>query len=137
MPIIFPPTGPGSTIDVETLWQRRQTEAFIAADPRTFTLYRYPRVSNGRGGYTEGARVDIFEQVFRLIPANAEGLRTERTLPDGRVVLPEWVLLGEWNCEMRRGDRFVLPDEGVCEIIYVQEKRTYQTKGEVILRGQG
>lgn len=114
---------------------RRNTEAFIDADPREITLMRAASVPTGTGGARPGVAAPLATQTLRLIP-QAESTSTERRLPDGSVVIPTWVLLGMHTANMQRGDTFTLPD-GVTTgvVVYVHEKRDYEVKGEVIARG--
>lgn len=113
---------------------RANTKRFIDEDPRSIVLMRAPRAATGTGGTRRGAAVARPVQTLRLIP-QAETTSTERRLPDGVVVSPTWVLLGEHTADMQRGDEFTLPDGSQGEVVYVHEKKTYQVKGEVVSRG--
>lgn len=137
MTILFPPPpappSPQPTAEVRAL--RSQTREFILADMRLLSLWRTTFRPNGAGGYVPDELIGIYEQEMRLIPTNSLSVTRERV--DGTVVTPSWVLLGEYNAEMRQGDMFFMPDGQVAEILTVEEKQTYQTKGEVILHGAG
>lgn len=137
MTILFPPPpvppSPQPTAEVRAL--RSQTREFILADMRLVSLWRTTFRPNGTGGYVPDELIGIYEQEMRLIPTNSLSITRERV--DGTVVTPTWVLLGEYNAEMRQGDMFFMPDGQVAEILTVEEKQTYQTKGEVILHGAG
>lgn len=137
MTILFPPAPPPPDPQptVEVLALRRQTRQFIQTDMRLISLWRYEYVPNGAGGFLPGNLIGIFEQEMRLIPFGSIGSSRERT--EGTVVTPSWILMAEYNAEMRPGDRFFMPDNQVAEIVTVEEKRLYQTKGEVVLHGQG
>lgn len=114
---------------------RVNTREFIRADPREVVLVRTPLMPTGTGGSTPGTPVPLPSQTLRLLP-QAESTSTERRLPDGSVVVPTWVLLGEHTADVKRGDVFDLPnDGGVGEVVYVHEKKAYEVKGEVIARG--
>lgn len=113
---------------------RANTKAFIAADPRSIVLIRSDPVPNGSGGTTPGPAVPQPAQTLRLLPVDS-AVATERRLADGSVLKPSWTLLGEHTANMKRGDTFTLPDGTTGEIAYVQEKQTYQRKGEVVARG--
>jgi hypothetical protein len=136
MTILFPPAPapPSAQPTTEVVMLRRQTREFIKADMRLISLWRTEYKGNGTGGYVVDTLLDIFEQEMRLIPFSSLGM--ERARVDGTVVTPSWVLLGEYNSEMREGDRFFMPDGQVAEIVLVEEKRLYQTKGEVVLHGR-
>lgn len=113
---------------------RRNTAAFIAADSREIVLTRTPRVPNGTGGTKAGVPAPLAPQTLRVLPQDASS-STERRLPDGTVVVPTWVLLGEYTADIKRQDTFSLPDGTTGEVVYVHEKRAYQVKGEVVARG--
>lgn len=119
---------------VELRVLRRNTTAFIAADDRQVTLSRKATATTGTGGSRPGAAVPVPTQTLRLLPQDASS-STERSLPDGRVVKPSWVLLGDYTADLRRGDTFLLPDGTTGEVVYVHEKRDYEVKGEVIASG--
>lgn len=89
---------------------------------------------NGAGGFLPSNVVGVYEQEMRLIPFSSLGVTRERV--DGTVVTPTWVLLGEYNALMEPGYLFFMPDGQVAEVLLVEEKRLYQTKGEVILHGR-
>lgn len=115
---------------------RANTKAFIAADPRVVSLVRLTRIPNGTGGTKPGPPVDppVPPQTLRLLPQDAS-VSTERRLPDGSVVVPTWVLLGEHTADIAREDTFPLPDGTTGVVVYVHEKKAYQVKGEVVARG--
>lgn len=113
---------------------RKNTREFILADDRQITLTRTPQVDTGTGGSRPGAPAPLATQTLRLLPQDL-ATSTERRLPDGSVVKPAWVLLGEHTADMKRGDTFPLPDGTTGEVVYVHEKKDYQVKGEVVTRG--
>lgn len=119
---------------LELAVHRANTKAFIDADPRSIVLVRSVPVPNGSGGSLPGVPAPQPAQTMRLMPVDAT-VATERRLEDGSVLKPSWTLLGEHTADMKRGDTFSLPDGTTGEIAYVQEKRTYQVKGEVVSRG--
>lgn len=125
MPIPAGPTG----VSVEIKVQRELTHAFIIADPRIVVLERSARVPDGAGGYRTPPPIPVTGQVMRLIPLG-DGAPERHTL-DGRIVEPTYKLLGEFDADMLRGDKFTL--SGVrYEVVFVSENTAYETKGEVI-----
>ena len=112
---------------------RANTKAFIEADKKTVVLLRSTRTPNGQGGFTISAPASRPAQTMRLIPTS--GNRSiERATIEGRSVTPDFILLGEWNCDMQRFDEFV--DQGMrYQVVWVEEKRSYETKGEVVYIG--
>lgn len=112
--------------------QRQLTKAFIDAEPDSVVLQPFDKESNGSGGYRIVPASPRDPQVMRLIPISTTAF--ERLTLDGKTVAPQFVLQGEWDCEMQRGDRFEL-DGKRYEIVHLQEKQEYQKKGETILLG--
>ena len=113
--------------------QKALTDAFIAADSVQITLIPAEFVSNGSGGRKRNDLLPRLPQSMRIIPQDANA--AERETLDGSVVQPNYMLLGVWNAAMTRGDRFTNGGTRY-EVVYVHEKRDYQTKGEVITRGE-
>ena len=117
---------------VELRLQRAQTHAFIKADAREVTLRRSLREPDGAGGFIDGDPVDLPPQCLRLMPRQ-DGA-TPRPTADGEMVEPGYTLLGRHDADMRRWDTFVL--DGVrYEVVFVNENRQYEVKGEVAYRG--
>jgi hypothetical protein len=113
---------------------REQTAEFIVADSKWITLIRPTRTPNGSGGYTETDVPFVFPQLFRLIPQHGN-LSPIRTTLDGEAAQPDYVLLGEFDTVMARGDHFV--DQGRRYVIlFVHEKSSYEKKGEVKYLGE-
>jgi len=136
MTIYFPPPPPTPpsqpTYEVRAL--RRQTRDFIKADMRLVSFWFKEFAPNGAGGFLPANVVEVYEQEMRLIPFSSLGVTRERV--DGTVVTPSWVLMGEYNALMEPGYMFFMPDGQIAEVLLVEEKRLYQTKGEVILHGR-
>lgn len=116
----------------ELRFQRSATRAFILADVELIQLVPTRRTDNGSGGFTTTSALPVAPQEFRLIPVT--NFTKERSTLDGVSVVPNFILLGEWNCSMKRHDRFTLNGKRY-EVVHVQEKRQYETKGETILLG--
>lgn len=111
--------------EAEARVQRKITSAFIATDAATVNLVPIRRQDNGAGGWTRSFGTPRVPQVMRMIPTNFEG---EQETLDGKRVSPTHVLMGEYNAEMERGDRFLFKGS-MYEVTYVQEKQDYQVKG--------
>lgn len=112
--------------------QRRLTKAFIDESPESVVLQGFDKESNGSGGFRLTPQPPRDPQVMRLIPISTTAF--ERLTLDGAAVTPQFVLMGEFNCEMQRGDKFEL-DGKRYEIVHIQEKHEYQKKGETVLLG--
>lgn len=113
---------------------RANTRAFIDADVKTIVLLRSARTPNGQGGYETGLPVPRPPQALRLIPQHGT-MSPERTTLEGTSVVPDFVLLGMHDDDIARWDEF--EDQGKrYQVVWVKEKRTYETKGEVVYLGE-
>lgn len=113
----------------EAAAQRLLTEQFIRADAENVVLTPRTRTGDGAGGFRTVASAPLPSQVGRLIPTKETSV--ERPTLDGRLVLPEFVLLLNYGGTMSRGARFSLNGRDF-EVVYVHENTEYQVKGEVI-----
>jgi hypothetical protein len=111
---------------------RRQTEQFIAVFPQEIVLTRSDMVSDGAGG-VKATLVPLPAQTFRQItqPTNTTVFR--RTI-DGEEVQPDFVLLGEYDVDVKSGDWY-MKDGAKHEVVYVRDDRRYETWAEVKYRG--
>lgn len=118
--------------NVETEMQRKQTKAYIAADPTTVILNRAETVPNGAGGFTHGAPSARSPQVCKFIAPSDTA--TERQMLDGQMVQVDWVLLFEYDADVKRGDWFF--QDGIkYEVVTVRHTGRYEVKAEVTNRG--
>lgn len=113
---------------------RKQTKQYINFNPKTVTLTRPDKASDGAGG-TLPAATPLPPQVVRIIQQR-EGSGTERRNSDGEVVRPSLVLLAEWNADVKEDDFFDW--NGMrAEVVYVQKLETgggtYELSCEVAL----
>lgn len=116
----------------ELTMQRRMTDAFIKADPQELVLTRQTRVSNGSGGFTLGAPTPLPSQTWKVVPQNRQ--LEERETIDGVMVRPDFVLIGYHDADVQRGDWFMWNAHRY-DVVYVNEKRDYETRGELVYRG--
>lgn len=118
-------------MSTETDMQRVQTKAFIDADPADIILSRAELVSNGAGGTRLGAPSSIPSQTVRIIPT---GPGTERELVDGQTVQVDYVVMGEYDFDVLRGDWFY--KDGIkYEVVSFANTGHYEVKAEVTNRG--
>lgn len=105
MTIIIPedPQVPDST---ELDFMRINTKAFIDADPISLQLKHRQKMRTDAGGYTSSYVNAVGTDIFRLI-AQVD-VMTEIQTPDGMQLIPTYVLLGTYDCDMRRWDKFTL-----------------------------
>lgn len=115
----------------ELLVHRANTVAFIAADSFTCTLNRRTRVPDGAGGHTFTA-TPLAPQIMRLIPLG-DGA-PERMTEDGKSVRPTYMLMGAYGCDMQREDTFA-KDGRQYRIVFINDNRQYEVKGEVVYVG--
>jgi hypothetical protein len=113
--------------------QRMITHSFILADANLITLYRSSTTSDGAGGTVHNPPTPLPPQTMRLIPLS-DGA-DERLTADGKMVRPTYMLQGDYNADLQRGDTFTT-EQGRYEVVFVNENRQYQVKGEVVYRGQ-
>lgn len=112
--------------------QRQLTLAFIAADSRSIVLSRSTITANNSGGYKRGTPVPLAAQTMRLIPSQDGSI--ERLTADGVAVSPSYMLMGRWDADLQRWDRFML-DGTEYEVVFVNQNTQYETKGEVAYLG--
>lgn len=113
--------------------QRSMTTWFIRADQQSVTLERTEWIDDGAGGTYKGGVTPLAAQVMRLIPLRDVG-SVQRMTANGQSVEPTYALLGQWDADMERWDTFTIAGS-VYEVVFVQENRQYETKGEVFYRG--
>lgn len=109
--------------------QRRLTTSFIAADSMIVVLMRSVPGPDGEGGTVLGAPSPLPAQVMRLIPLQ-DGA-AELMTADGVQISPTYMLMGAWDADMRRGDRFTAGGAHY-EVASINQNRQYETKGEVV-----
>lgn len=119
--------------EVELEAQRRQTDAFIKADHVDVILWRQEKVPNGSGGFVLSPAQPLPPQQFHLVPQNRQ-LEERQTL-DGAVVRPDSVLIGYYDADIRRGDWFMNAMGKRYDVAWVNEKRDYEVRVELVYRG--
>lgn len=135
MPIIVPdPPAPDIVVDVsmEIRINRKNTTAFIRANPQQIALIPVSRVRQASGGSKFVDQPPRPVQTFRLIP------RDETTLPtfndEGQQRTYDLVLLGQWSAGMNIGDWWRDTAGFKYEIMDVQSN-AYEVKGAVVKHG--
>lgn len=113
--------------------QRKLTASFIAADTMSVVLMRSVPGPDGEGGTVLGAPSPLPAQVMRLIPLQ-DGA-PELMTSDGVQISPTYILMGAWDADMQRGDRFTV-GTGHYEVVSINQNRQYETKGEVAYLGR-
>lgn len=122
------------SVSAELKAQRRQTDAFIKANPTSVILSRAESVPNGAGGFRQGAPSALTPQEFRFIEPGASYGQGEAQLLDGEMVRVDWILLGRYDADLKRGDWFY--KDGIkYEVVTVRSTGNYEVKAEVTNRG--
>lgn len=112
-----------SQLEMEIL--RKQTKAYIEDAPFTTRLVPYPETRTPAGGKTRSAGVPRKPQTFRLVPldrlANATTNLAVGRPADGLQHQADFEIMGEFDLEIERGDRFTDDTDGtVYEVVEVQ-----------------
>lgn len=106
----------------EATFNRKQTAAYIAANPVSISLIRTPTVPDGAGGVMLGDAVIIGAQTMRMIQQQ-RGQEKERRDRDGRVVRPELVLMAAHDADVSEDDEFMWDDRRF-RVVYIQDIST-------------
>ncbi len=87
---------------------RRVLKAFIEADARDIVLHRPKFSITATGGYVKSHFYDVPTQRFRLVSYRRR--LTDLTTPqaDGEVPTLPYVLVGTFDCNLKRMDEFTL-----------------------------
>lgn len=85
---------------------RKNTQAFIDANKISVRLTRYRKTSTAAGGWTIAKVGDLTSQDARLVRSANQGATVTRTLPDGRVVVVEAILVMLPEADIQEGDTF-------------------------------
>lgn len=113
--------------------QRALTQAFVAADASTLTLWRSEWQNDGAGGVVRLDPEPLAPQQLRLQPREDGG--SPRTTADGEQVVPTYTLIGLHTADMKRWDTFA--KDGVrYELAFVYENTQYEVKAEVFYHGR-
>jgi hypothetical protein len=109
------------------------TEYFISENPVNVSVQRHVRQRDASGGYDiVPSGPPLAPQRVRLVATNNQIF--ERTLPDGRIIRPERVLVAPLDqCDFERYDTFVVEGHD-WEIIYVH-RGPYSFTAEVVRHG--
>lgn len=111
--------------------QRNLTALFIAADRIELTLNRRVSIEDGAGGH-ELIWQPLLPQTVRMNPL--QDRVGERVTADGVQVAPSYMLIGGYDLDLQRFDRFTI-DGRRYEVVFIQENRQYEVKGEVAYIG--
>lgn len=124
---------------VETLVQRRQTAAYLAAEPQRIALERpTPAVKTPSGGKAKVPPTKLPDQTFRLVPFKRRVTHTQSNITEGTVTVTSYVLVGRWDADVQRDDEFVVDEGGRLhryKVEAVEPGRSFRTLADVTYRG--
>lgn len=113
--------------------QRRNTRAFIDADPFTLRLQRVGQLTpDGAGGYERprgGATLPV--QIVKMIPVQNGLLRRTN---EGEEVVTTHVVVGMPDLDIERGDWFWIGGEKI-EVSFLYPENGYERRAECAGRG--
>jgi hypothetical protein len=109
---------------------RLNTTYYISTDPTDLQFIPRAKVSDGHGGWSWVDPAPLASQRIRIITGGTNA-GVERRTVDGEMVIPQIMLLLEWDAAVENGYRYTL-DGGTYEVVYVNEDFNYEKQAEVI-----
>jgi hypothetical protein len=82
----------------------RINRALINEFPSEAIVHRFERISDGAGGWVLGDETVLDSQIVRKVGSARVGDATERTLPDGRIVILEKTIVFNLDGNVQEGD---------------------------------
>lgn len=119
----------------ETRIHRKLTREFINAEPQRIKILRPNLVQTPAGGLTKSDPHPLEEQTFRLVPFKKRLTKMTRDTPDGNIINLEYVLIGEYDADVKPGDYFEF-ETGMYDVISIEPNRAYRTAANVTYRGK-
>lgn len=113
---------------------RRNTAAFIAADPTVILLTPRVRTKTGTGGYTWTEQPPRRPQTFKIVESNSRA-RTDVRVIGGVSHQVEFTLLGHWDAVIGENDIFT--HEGAeWEVLALDYFNGYEQRASVVRYGR-
>ena len=110
--------------EVENEILRRQTEFYINDAPTTVRLVPHPETRTASGGKTRAPGTPRKPQTFRLVPLDRMASATTNVQSgrpaDGQEHQANFEIMGEYDLEVGRGDKFTGDDGTEYEVVEVQ-----------------
>jgi hypothetical protein len=118
---------------VELAMQKRNTMAYIDADPSVVTLMRSGLAADGAGGLIRVTPFPIDVQTFRII--NGQISQTVTRTLDGQEVRADYMMICLSDADVHAGDTFTT---SACryKVVYVYPDPTYELLAEVAFDGR-
>lgn len=118
---------------------KRQTQAFIAADPSWVTFNRRVGgpVSDGAGGRSYlGNPLGVGAQQVRIVPARTRSSNQVFTTPSGQLVsIHDATLVGPSDLDIQLNDYFTWQGQDFL-VTFVYSDRRWQTQAQLDLMGE-
>ena len=113
-----------SRSEIETEVLRYQTKAYIDDAPTTVRLIPHPETRTPSGGKVRTPGIPRKPQTFRLVPLDRMASATTNAQSgrpaDGVEHQANFEIMGEWDLEISRGDKFTGDDGTEYEVVEVQ-----------------
>ena len=116
--------------------QRKNTKAFIDADPLRLTLTPRGSVRTSSGAYAQEAQPERPLQTFKLIMQSPAGSSIEQRTEDGTERQVDYILLGEWDAEVQPGDYWNDESGQRWEVKAIVPRNGYETRAVVEAHGK-
>ena len=116
--------------------QRKNTTAFIAADPLTLRLTPRASARTPSGAYAAQGRPERPLQTFKLIMQSPAGSSIEQRTEDGTERQVDYILLGEWDAEVEPGDYWDDDLGQRWEVKAIVPRNGYETRAVVEAHGK-
>lgn len=124
-------------VSAELLVNRRNTKAFIWANPIAITLTPKVDTKTAAGGIVRSSTASRPAQVFRLIAQNSSVGNSPGPLrtADGEARKSTFQLLGEWDAVMQVNDWWTGLDGRRYEVVELLPSNGYEVRGRVLVDG--
>ena len=123
-------------MDAELWTNRKNTEAYIAADPTILRLKTRVPLRTPSGGVTVVDGPTRPEQIFKLIMVSPAGGSIEQRTDSGTERQVDYILLGKWDAQVDVGDWWEDGRGNVWEVRAVIPSNGYETRAVVEAHGK-
>lgn len=119
----------------ETRMRRRLVKAFIRAEPAEIVLVRSSMNKTPAGGLKKGVGVSRPAQTCRLVPFKNRYTALTRDTPDGNIINLAYLLIAEWNADIKAGDIFK-HDGAWYDVKSIEPSRSDRTGANITYHGE-
>jgi hypothetical protein len=121
---------------MELQMNRKNTKAFIAADPVVVTLQTRTPVRSAIGGWITEEGEPRAPQTFKLIMQSPAGGSLEQRTEDGTEREVDFILLGLWDAEIDIGDWWEDENDNIWEVRALVPSNGYETRAVIEAHGK-